>query len=157
MLARSKASLVQREVARRSRDGGIVALRGRPAHPASGTIPQAASRPALRARTPLSLRDISPHCGESPFTQGGLSAGSPLQCTFSTVWAPLEGSWRRRRLRGGPPAEQLHLLCWPIAKVATPHPLRGSSPQGEPSLSKNCALVCRACRGEQCSPANLTQ
>ena len=27
---------------------------------------------ALRARAPLSLRDISPHCGESPFTQGGL-------------------------------------------------------------------------------------
>ena len=25
-----------------------------------------------RGRTPLSLRDISPHCGESPFTQGGL-------------------------------------------------------------------------------------
>ena len=32
----------------------------------------AAAQPALRARTPLSLRDISPHCGESPFTQGGL-------------------------------------------------------------------------------------
>ena len=27
---------------------------------------------ALRARAPLSLRDISPHCGESPFTQGSL-------------------------------------------------------------------------------------
>ena len=25
---------------------------------------------ALRARTPLSLRDISPHCGESPFDKG---------------------------------------------------------------------------------------
>ena len=32
----------------------------------------AAAQPALRARTPLSLRDISPHCGESPFAQGGL-------------------------------------------------------------------------------------
>ena len=25
---------------------------------------------ALRARIPLSLRDISPHCGESPFDKG---------------------------------------------------------------------------------------
>ena len=32
----------------------------------------AAAQPALRALAPLSLRDISPHCGESPFTQGGL-------------------------------------------------------------------------------------
>ena len=28
---------------------------------------------ALRARPPLSLRDISPHCGESPFTQGAFT------------------------------------------------------------------------------------
>ena len=32
----------------------------------------AIAQPALRARAPLSLRDISPHCGESPITQGGL-------------------------------------------------------------------------------------
>ena len=32
---------------------------------------------ALRARTPLSLRDISPHCGESPFDKGAFL--SPLR------------------------------------------------------------------------------
>ncbi len=32
---------------------------------------------ALRARTPLSLRDISPHCGESPFDKG--ASLSPLR------------------------------------------------------------------------------
>ena len=36
------------------------------------TIPHRLSADRLRGRTPLSLRDISPHCGESPFTQGGL-------------------------------------------------------------------------------------
>ena len=32
---------------------------------------------ALRAQTPLSLRDISPHCGESPFDKG--ASFSPLR------------------------------------------------------------------------------
>ena len=32
--------------------------------------PSPLTRPALRARAPLSLRDISPHCGESPFDKG---------------------------------------------------------------------------------------
>ena len=39
--------------------------------------PRPLARPALRARAPLSLRDISPRSGESPFDKG--ASLSPLR------------------------------------------------------------------------------
>ena len=39
--------------------------------------PRPLARPALRARAPLSLRDISPRSGESPFDKGAFL--SPLR------------------------------------------------------------------------------
>ena len=47
---------------------GLSRLLGKPVYIRKVTILQAASRPALRARAPLSLRDISPHCGEVTFS-----------------------------------------------------------------------------------------
>ena len=57
-----------------SRDGGIGACMGVLGCTRKVAIPQSALPRSHRSRgrTPLSLRDISPHCGESPFTQGGL-------------------------------------------------------------------------------------
>ena len=39
--------------------------------------PPPASRDRLRGRTPLSLRDISPHCGESPSQRGPFWRAAP--------------------------------------------------------------------------------
>ena len=36
--------------------------------------------------SPLSLRDISPHCGESPFARGAK--------ILQPIWLPCKGSWR---------------------------------------------------------------
>ena len=47
---------------------------------------------ALRARTPLSLRDISPHCGESPFDKGAF-----FPCGGSGELPNLR--WRKARRR----------------------------------------------------------
>ena len=70
-----------------SRDGGIGARAGRLMY-GQGHNPPPPIGGALRARAPLSLRDISPHCGESPFTQGGL-------CSMPTKWHLLRaGRWR---------------------------------------------------------------
>ena len=55
-----------------SRDGGIGARARVDRYMGKVTIPHRLSADRSRGRAPLSLRDISPHCGESPFTQGGL-------------------------------------------------------------------------------------
>ena len=55
-----------------------------------GKAPQASqARPALRARAPLSLRDISPRSGESPFDKGAFfCAGEAREGSL-----PSQGRW----------------------------------------------------------------
>ena len=57
--------------------------------------PRPLTRPALRARTPLSLRDISPHSGESPFDKGAFLRGRSPRGE-----PPHQGRWPRSRPEG---------------------------------------------------------
>ena len=62
--------------------------------------PPPASRDRLRGRTPLSLRDISPHCGESPSQRGPLEVRPTLWgMPFESL--PLRGRWLRVSADGG--------------------------------------------------------
>ena len=63
---------------RGAREGGSPPLcSGRVVTQGPSESPSHLTVTALRARTPLSLRDISPHCGESPFDKG--ASLSPLR------------------------------------------------------------------------------
>ena len=50
--------------------GKGVGRHGKDGHIVAGTVTGADTAGGLRSRTPLSLRDISPHCGESPPQRG---------------------------------------------------------------------------------------
>ena len=107
---------------------------GRPNYNADGTLLQAASRPALRARTPLSLRDISPHCGESPFAQG--SRYSIIHSVYCRGEHCSPANFAITQTSTGAHCAPLH----PLSPYRESRPRRGQSGEGPKSVKKNAVI-----------------